>query len=73
MVSRYDREREAGDEEAQRSGGQTERRDPSQGQRAHAEKRGHRSSKATDSDVKFSTESSQRNCAWTVLVISCVH
>lgn len=48
-VTRYDREREAGDEEAKRGGGQAEGRDSSQGPRADAEKRGHRSSKPTSS------------------------
>lgn len=45
VASRYDGEREAGDEEAERGGGQAERRDQSQRPRAHAEERGHRSSK----------------------------
>lgn len=45
-LGRYVGEGEAGDEEAEGSGGQAEGRDPSQGQRAHAEERGHRGSKA---------------------------
>lgn len=57
-LGRYVGEGEAGDEEAEGSGGQAEGRDPSQGQRAHAEERGHRGSKAALSisrlDVFFS-------------------
>lgn len=46
-ISRYVRKGEAGDEEAQRSGGQAERWDSSQGPWTDSKKRGHRSSKDT--------------------------
>lgn len=46
-ISRYVRKGEAGDEEAQRSGGQAERWDSSQGPWTDSKKWGHRSSKET--------------------------